>query len=83
MSVCWRLHSGEVGLVISTNYRHRHLPKVMIIRDAHKQSCQEYILNLEKSAAAGAGSQLIKNVLPNGTHGIRVESFVEKGLLLD
>lgn len=77
------LHSGEVGIVISTNYRHRHLPKVMIIRDAHKQPCQERVLNLEKVAAAGSADQLIKNVLPNGTHGIRVEAFVDKGLTLD
>lgn len=77
------LHTGEVGIVISTNHRHRHLPKVMIVRDAQKQPCQERVLNLEKVAASGAADQLIKNVLPNGTHGIRVEAFVEKGLSLD
>jgi putative nucleotidyltransferase with HDIG domain len=77
------LHSGEVGIVISTNYRHRHLPKVMIVRDAQKQPCQERVINLEKSAASGSTEQLIKNVLPNGTHTIRVEAFVEKGLTLD
>ncbi len=77
------LHNGEVGIIISTNYRNRHLPKVMIVCDAQKQPCQERINNLEKAAAAGSSEQLIKNVLPNGTHGIRVEAFVEKGLLLD
>jgi HD-GYP domain-containing protein (c-di-GMP phosphodiesterase class II) len=77
------LHTGELGIVINTNHRHRHLPKVMIVRDSHKQSCQEHILNLEKIAVSGATEQLIKNVLPNGVHGIRVETFVEKGLLLD
>jgi putative nucleotidyltransferase with HDIG domain len=77
------LHTGEIGIVISTNHRHRHLPKVMIVRDAQKQPCPERVLNLEKVAASGAAEQLIKNVLPNGTHGIRVEAFVEKGLTLD
>lgn len=77
------LHTGEVGIVISTNHRHRHLPKVMVVRDAQKQPCQERVLNLEKVAASGAAEQLIKNVLPNGTHSIRVEAFVEKGLSLD
>lgn len=77
------LHSGELGIVTSTNYRHRHLPKVMVLRDAQKQPCQERILNLEKAAAAGFTEQLIKNVLPNGTQGIRVETFIEKGLTLD
>jgi hypothetical protein len=43
----------------------------------------ERIINLEKMAAEGNSDQLIKNVLPNGTHSIRIEAFVEKGLLLD
>ncbi|HET8711248.1 MAG TPA: HD-GYP domain-containing protein [Spongiibacteraceae bacterium] len=77
------LHNGEVGIVVGTNYRHRHLPKVMIVRSVQKQACQERILNMEKIAASGATEQLIKNVLPNGIHGIRVETFVEKGLLFD
>ena len=77
------LHSGEVGLVISTNYRHRHLPKVMLLRDPQKQPTTERIVNLEKLAAAGTTEQLIKNVLPNGAHGVRVEAYVEKGLTLD
>lgn len=77
------LHNGETGIVISTNHRHRHLPKVMIVRDAQKQPCQERVLNLEKAAASGSTEQLIKNVLPNGTQGIRVEAFIEKGLTLD
>ncbi|HEY3700405.1 MAG TPA: HD-GYP domain-containing protein [Spongiibacteraceae bacterium] len=77
------LHSGEVGIVISINHRHRHLPKVMIVRDAHKLPSSERVLDLEKLAAAGIAEQLIKNVLPNGTHGIRVETYVEKGLALD
>ncbi len=77
------LHNGELGIVVSTNHRHRHLPKVMIVRNAAKQPCQERVLNLEKVAASGAAEQLIKNVLPNGTHGVRVEAFVEKGLALD
>ncbi|MDB6060730.1 MAG: metal-dependent phosphohydrolase [Verrucomicrobiaceae bacterium] len=77
------LHSGEVGIVISTNHRHRHLPKVMLLRDSAKQPMPERILNLEKTAAAGAAEQLIKNVLPNGAHGVRVETYVEKGLTLD
>lgn len=76
------LHSGEVGIVLSTNHRHRHLPKVMLLLDAAKQPAQERVLNLEKISAAD-GAQLIKNVLPNGTHGIRVEHYIEKGLTFD
>jgi HD-GYP domain-containing protein (c-di-GMP phosphodiesterase class II) len=77
------LHSGEVGLVISTNYRHRHLPKVMILLGADKQPASERIVNLERSSAEKDTQQMIKNVLPNGSHGIRIEHYVQKGLTLD
>ena len=77
------LRTGEIGIVISTNHRHRHLPKVMVVRDAQKQPCSERVLNLEKFAAAGDSEQLIKSVLPNGTYTVRVETYVEKGLTLD
>jgi HD-GYP domain-containing protein (c-di-GMP phosphodiesterase class II) len=77
------LHSGEIGIVVSTNYRHRHLPEVMISRDADKQPVAERLINLEQIAASGDSQHLIKNVLPNGSHGIRVEEYVQKGLIFD
>jgi putative nucleotidyltransferase with HDIG domain len=77
------LHTGEVGIVVSTNYRHRHLPNVMVLRDADKQPVAERLANLERSAGAGEAQQLIKNVLPNGSHGIRVEEYIQKGLMFD
>jgi putative nucleotidyltransferase with HDIG domain len=77
------LHSGEVGIVVSTNYRHRHLPNVMVVRDADKQPAADRLVNLERSASAGDTPQLIKNVLPNGSHGIRVEQYVQRGLIFD
>jgi hypothetical protein len=77
------LRSGEVGIVVDTNLRHRHLPKVLLIRDAEKNPCPERILNLERLSQSENQAQLIKTVLPNGSHGIRVEHYIEKGLQLD
>lgn len=77
------LRSGEVGIVIDTNLRHRHLPKVLLVMDADKKLCGERILNLERLSKAENQAQLIKTVLPNGAHGIRVEKYIEKGLQLD
>jgi len=77
------LHSGEIGLVISTNHRHRHLPKVLIVRDTEKQPTQERVIALEKMAADAQSARLIKSVLPNGSHGVRIEQYVERGLALD
>lgn len=77
------LHSGEIGLVITTNHRHRHLPKILVVRDADKQPTQERVLVLEKMAANAQSDQLIKSVLPNGAHGIRIEAYVERGLSIE
>ncbi len=77
------LQNGSVGIVIGANYKHRHLPKVMLLRDAQKQPCGERILNLERLANAGDTQQLIRSVLPNGSFGVRIEEYIQKGLMLD
>ena len=77
------LRSGEAGIVIGTNYRHRHLPKVLILRDRNKLPQREQVMNLERVAASSNNANLIKTVLPNGTFGIRIEDYVKKGLTLE
>jgi HD-GYP domain-containing protein (c-di-GMP phosphodiesterase class II) len=77
------LHNGEIGLVVGTNHRHRHLPKLLIVRNSDKQPTQERVINLEKLASDAQSAHLIKSVLPNGSHGVRVETFIERGLVFD
>lgn len=76
------LHSGEVGIVISTNQRNRHLPKVLLVRDAHKQPMTERVINLEQVASRHDEMQLISEARPNGSFGIRIEDYVKRGLNL-
>jgi len=76
------LHSGEVAIVIGPNTRHRHLPTVMVLRDADKNPVREHALCLEKLARANP-SPLIREVLPNGSQGIHIGDYIEKGLTLD
>ena len=74
------LKNGCHGIVTSTNYRNRHLPRVLLVRDAGHQSCEE-ILDLGKlSGQEGMENWLIKTVAPNGVHGIRIEEYVKRGL---
>ncbi len=69
------------GIVISTNYRNRHLQRVLLVRDAGHQPCEEKILDLGKlSGQEGMEGWLIKTVVPNGVHGIRIEEYVKRGL---
>lgn len=76
------LASGEIGIVLSRG-KHRHLPRVLVVRDADKQPAPERVVNLEKLAGADPERQLIHAPLPNGSHGIRLEHYIEKGLALN
>jgi putative nucleotidyltransferase with HDIG domain len=74
------LASGEVGIVISINYRNRHLPKIMLVCDAAKMPLKEQIIDMEKMAEKANNARLIKSVHPNGVFGIRIEKYIQKGL---
>lgn len=75
------LVNGCHGIVLSTNYRNRHLPRVLLVRDEHHQPCQERVLDLQKlSGQSGMEGWLIRAVVSNGTHGIRVEEYVRRGV---
>lgn len=76
------LKNGKVGIVISTNYRNRHLPKIMVLRDEQKIPTRETVINLEQLARNSDDQHVIRGILPNGSHGIRIEKFIEKGLSL-
>lgn len=76
------LRSGEVGIVIGTNHRNRHLPRVLLLLSSDKCVQPQRVVHLEKLAAKGHGEQLIKTVLPNGAFGIRLETFIRQGLML-
>ncbi len=77
------LQNGQVGIVISTNYRNRHLPKVLLLRDESKMPVPEKVINLERFAQSNELGNMIKTVIPNGSHGIRIESYIQKGLTID
>jgi len=74
------LHSGEVGIVINSNARNRHLPKVLLVRDSQKQPMTERVINLEQAAKKNDDMQLIAEAKSNGSYGIRIEEYVKRGL---
>lgn len=76
------LRHGEVGIVISTNFGNRHLPKVLVLRDQQKMPTDEKIYDLAKFANKGDMANLIRTVLPNGSFGIRIEDYIERGLTI-
>jgi len=75
------LVNGCHGIVLSTNYRNRHLPRVLLVRDENHETCVERVLDLQKlSGQSGMQGWLIRQVAANGTHGIRVEDYVRRGV---
>ena len=77
------LYSGEVGLVIETNHKWRHLPKILLLLDENKQQCKEKILDLSFIESGDLPNRfLIKQVWLDGSFGLRVRDFQKKGLIL-
>lgn len=76
-----QLVNDATGIVISTNFRNRHLPRLLLVRDEGHVPCEEKILDLEKFVGQrDKEGFLIRSVVPNGTHGVRVEDYVRRGL---
>jgi HD-GYP domain-containing protein (c-di-GMP phosphodiesterase class II) len=71
------LKNGHAGLVISTNYRNRHLPK------ENKMPMREKVYDLQRLTDQGNREVQIAAVKPNGTYGVRLEHFINKGLTID
>lgn len=77
------LMSGAVGIVLTTNYKNRRLPKVMVLLDEAKQEQPPKILNLGDPKQHGEENEhLIKDVLVNGSYGVDVQEHIRKGLIL-
>lgn len=74
---------GEVALVLETNHRHHHLPKVIKILNSDKNKLtKERVLNLELIFSGELSKNyLIKTVHKDGSFGIRIRDYKEKGLL--
>ncbi len=76
------LRSGEVGIVISSNHRYRHLPKVLVLLARNKTPRREIVINLAETVNIPLSENIIKDLLPNGAFGIRVENYIKNGLIL-
>ena len=76
------LRSGELALVISTNHAHRDFPKILVVADSDHNRCKEFVVDLDKARKNGKDDKLIRQALPNGFNGIRIEKYIEAGLKL-
>lgn len=75
------LANGLVGIVLETNHRYRHLPKIIVVKDLNLPLEKEKVLDLNDiERQTLPRDYLIKRALPDGSHGVCIKDFRERGL---
>ncbi len=75
------LINGLVGIVLQTNLKYRHLPKIIVIKNLEGELKKEIILDLGDIEQKKLDkSYLIKRALTDGEYGIRLMDYKERGL---
>ena len=70
------LRNGMVGIVLTGHLKFRHLPMVILARDAHKQTIDNKITDLSLTDSGRLGKEfLIQRTLPDGSFGVSVENY--------
>lgn len=76
------LVNGLVAIVLETNQRFRHLPKILAVHDLHQPIEKERVITLADIEQGTLGKDyLITRALCDGSHGIRIKDYKEKGLV--
>nr|WP_324257680.1 HD-GYP domain-containing protein [Cellvibrio fontiphilus] len=75
------LVNGLVGIVLETNHRYRHLPKIIVVKDLQQPLPKERVVDLNDIELNKLDkSYLIKRALPDGSYGVHIKDFRERGL---
>ncbi len=75
------LVNGLIGIVLESNHRYRHLPKIITVKDLNQPLEKEQVINLDEVEKKTLDkSFLIKRALCDGSYGIRIRDYREKGL---
>ncbi|TAL05659.1 MAG: HD-GYP domain-containing protein [Porticoccaceae bacterium] len=65
------LRNGMAGIVLAGKVRFRHLPTVLLLRDANKQPMEERTVELDLTDTGTLSKEfLVKRTLPDGSFGI-------------
>ncbi|MEY4717864.1 MAG: hypothetical protein RL563_482 [Pseudomonadota bacterium] len=76
------LGSGQVALVLEVNPKAKLKPKLLMLLDAHKQPCNEFIVDLSMVSQNPDGQQYaIKRVMRPSECGIDLVNYYQRGLL--
>jgi len=76
------LSSGEVALVLEVNPKAKLKPKLLMLLDAHKQPCNEFIIDLSMVSQNADGQHyVIKRVMRPCECGIDLLKYYQRGIL--
>ncbi|AEF99173.1 HD-GYP domain-containing protein [Methylomonas methanica] len=76
------LSSGEVAMVVEVNPKAKLKPKILMLQDAQKKPCQEFIVDLALASANFGGQPLkISTVLRADECGVDLLKYYQSGLL--
>ncbi len=77
------LMNGMIGIVLEPHLRYRHLPRIIVVKNLHGTLEKETVISLsdieKKTLDRG---YLIRRSLCDGSHGIRLRDYRDKGLVL-
>ncbi len=74
----------EVGIILASNARHKLKPRVLVVLDSKKDFCLQSIVDLTSDAKDFQGKPYaIAREIPNGTHGVDLKEFLNRGLSID
>ncbi len=77
-----QLRNELVGIVLETSQKYRHLPKVILVKKGERPLKKEQVVNLADVERGQLNQDfLIKRALKDGTYGISVAEYREKGLV--
>ncbi|WP_339619157.1 MULTISPECIES: HD-GYP domain-containing protein [unclassified Marinimicrobium] len=77
-----QLRNELVGIVLETSKKYRHLPKVILIKRGERPLKKEQVINLADVERGQLKDDfLIQRALKDGTYGISVAEYREKGLV--
>ena len=76
------LYSGQVGMVVETNHKYRHLPRVLLLLDEGKNSLkkEEWVDLARIESGEISKRYLIKQVWRDGSFGISIADCQSRGL---
>ncbi len=78
------LSSGEVGIVVAANPKNKLKPRVLLVRNEQQGKREKYrMIDLIQSPADSRGNPYaITKEVPDGTFGVSLRNFLERGLVL-